>query len=38
MVAPVEVGEAGVELLIRNGLLQEHEVRDRQAVGTPTPK
>ena len=33
MVAPVEVGEGGVELLVANGLLQEHEVRDRQAVG-----
>ena len=30
MVAPVEVGEGGVDLLIRNGLLQEHEVRDRE--------
>ena len=29
MVAPVEVDEVGVELLIRNELLQEHEVRDR---------
>ena len=33
MVAPVEVGEGGVELLVGNGLLQEHEMRDRQAVG-----
>ena len=33
MVAPVEVDEVGVELLIRNELLQEHEVRDREAVG-----
>ena len=33
MVAPVEVGEGGVELLVANGLLQEHETRDRQAVG-----
>ena len=33
MVAPVEVGEGGVELLVGNGLLQEHEVRDREAVG-----
>ena len=32
MVAPVEVGEGGVELLVANGLLQEHEMRDRQAV------
>ena len=29
MVASVEVDEVGVELLIRNELLQEHEVRDR---------
>jgi len=34
MVAPVEVvGEAGVGLLISNGLLKEHETRDRKAVG-----
>ena len=33
MVAPVEVGEGGVELLVANGLLQEREIRDRQAVG-----
>ena len=33
MVTPVEVGEGGVELLVANGLLQEHEMRDRQAVG-----
>ena len=33
MVAPVEVGEGGVDLLIRNGLLKEHETRDRKAVG-----
>ena len=33
MVAPVEVGEGGVELLVRNGLLKEHETRDRKAVG-----
>ena len=33
MVAPVEVGEGGIELLVGNGLLQEHEVRDRDAVG-----
>ena len=32
MVAPVEVGEGGIELLVGNGLLQEHEVRDREAV------
>ena len=33
MVAPVEVGEGGVELLVGNGLLKEHETRDRNAVG-----
>ena len=33
MVAPVEVGEGGVGLLVSNGLLKEHEMRDRQAVG-----
>ena len=33
MVAPVEVGEGGIQLLVSNGLLQEHEVHDRQAVG-----
>ena len=33
MVAPVEVGEGGIDLLIRNGLLKEHETRDRKAVG-----
>jgi len=33
MVAPVEVGEGGVGLLVDNGLLKEHETRDRDAVG-----
>ena len=33
MVAPVEVGEGGIELLVSNGLLKEHEKRDRKAVG-----
>jgi len=33
MVAPVEVGEGGIDLLVRNGLLKEHETRDRQVVG-----
>ena len=33
MVAPVEVGEGGIELLVRNGLLKEHQVADRRAVG-----
>ena len=30
MVAPVEVGEGGVALLVRNGLLKEHQITDRQ--------
>ena len=34
MVAPVEVGEGGLGLLVSNGLLKEHETRDRKAVGT----
>ena len=39
MVAPVELGEAGVKLLIRNELLQEHEVRDRETSDSaPTRK
>ena len=33
MVAPVEVGEGGIELLVANGLLRQHETRDRKAVG-----
>ena len=33
MVAPVEVGEGGVDLLIRNELLNQHQTRDRKAVG-----
>ena len=33
MVAPVAVGEGGVALLVSNGLLKEHETRDRKAVG-----
>ena len=33
MVAPVEVGEGGLGLLVSNGLLKEHETRDRKAVG-----
>jgi hypothetical protein len=32
MVAPVEVGEGGIALLVGNGLLKEHETRDRRAV------
>jgi len=33
MVAPVEVGEGGIELLTSNGLLKEHQTADRRAVG-----
>ena len=33
MVAPVEVGEGGLGLLVSIGLLKEHETRDRKAGG-----
>ena len=33
MVAPVEVGEGGVALLVGNGLLKQHQAGDRNAVG-----
>ena len=33
MVAPVEVGEGGVALLVSNGLHKEYQTRDRKAVG-----
>ncbi len=33
MVAPVEVGEGGIDLLVNSGLLKEHQTRDRKAVG-----
>ncbi len=33
MVAPVEVGEGGIDLLVRNELLKQHQTRDRRAVG-----
>ena len=33
MLAPVEVGEGGVALLVSSGLLKEHETRDRNLVG-----
>ena len=33
MVAPVEVGEGGVALLVGNGLLKQHQVGDSHAVG-----
>ena len=33
MVAPVEIGEGGVQLLVGNGLLKQHQAGDRKAVG-----
>ena len=33
MCAQVEVGQGGVALLVSNGLLKEHQTRDRKAVG-----
>jgi len=33
MVAPAGVGQRGVALLVSNGLLKEHQTRDRKAVG-----
>ena len=33
MVAPVEVGEGGINLLIRNELLKQHQTRGRKTVG-----
>jgi hypothetical protein len=33
MVAPVEIGEGGVNLLVGNGLLKQDQVDDRNAVG-----
>ena len=33
MVAPVEVGEGGIDILIRNELLKQHQTRDKRAVG-----
>jgi hypothetical protein len=33
MVALVEVGEGGIELLVGNGLLKQHQISDRKAVG-----
>ena len=33
MVAPVEVGEGGIDLLVRNELLKQHQTGDRRAVG-----
>ena len=33
LIAPVEVGAGGMDLLVRSGLLKEHQTRDRKAVG-----
>ena len=33
MVAPVEVGEGGIELLVGNGLLKQHQAGDPKTVG-----
>ena len=33
MVAPVEVGQGGIDLLVRNGLLKQHQTGDRKLVG-----
>ena len=33
MVAPVEIGEGGIELSVGNGLLKQHQAGDRHAVG-----
>jgi len=33
LVAPVEVGEGGIDLLVNSGLLKQHQTRDRKAVG-----
>ena len=33
MVAPVEVVEGGIVLLVDNGLLKQHQIVDRKAVG-----
>ena len=33
MVAPVEVGVGGLEFLVSNGLLKQHQTADRGAVG-----
>ena len=32
MVAPVEVGEGGIDLLVRNGLLKQQQTGDRRVV------
>jgi len=33
MVAPVEVGAGGIDILVNSGLLKQHETRDRILVG-----
>ena len=33
LIAPVEVGEGSIDLLVRNGLLKQDQTRDRGAVG-----
>ena len=33
LVASVEVGEGGIDLLVSNGLLKQHQAGDRKAVG-----
>jgi hypothetical protein len=33
MVAPVEIGEGGIDLLVGNGLLKRDQIGDRHAVG-----
>ena len=33
LVAQVEVGEGGIDILIRNELLKQHQTRNRKAVG-----
>ena len=34
LTAPVEIGAGGIALLVGNGLLKEHETRDRNKVGS----
>ena len=33
IVAPVEVGEGGIDFLVRNGLLKQHQTANQGAVG-----
>jgi len=33
MVAPIEMGEGGIELLVGNGLLKQYQAGDRVAAG-----